>query len=163
MAARPRRAVRALCVLAALLALRVGAGVAAATPSDTPSPAPSAPAGSESAAPETGADSAESSGDEIKYGTPKEGQLNWEEFGGDADDAPKTLDEFSDFVIGTLLTGFGIVAVMSGMTVCGLMIVGVRGRSTVAKTALESSIWLWVGLFIGGSFSSIGGLLVLTN
>lgn len=66
-------------------------------------------------------------------------------------------------MIGTLLTGFGIVAVMSGMTVCGLMIVGARGRSTVAKAALESSIWLWVGLFIGGSFSSIGGLLVLTN
>ncbi|ORM35513.1 hypothetical protein [Williamsia sp. 1135] len=82
---------------------------------------------------------------------------------GDADDAPKNLDEFSDFVIGTLLTGFGIVAVMSGMTVCMLMIVGARGRSTVAKAALESSIWLWVGLLIGGSFSSIGGILVFAN
>ncbi|ORM35514.1 hypothetical protein [Williamsia sp. 1135] len=83
MAARLYRAAAwALCVLAALVVLIVGGGPATATPSDTPSPSPSAPAASESAAPEAGADSAESGGDEIKYGTPKEGQLNWEQFGG---------------------------------------------------------------------------------
>lgn len=149
---RARHRTVAATVLAAILALLLGVGTAAATPSTAPDP--SAPASSEAAETE--------GGDEIKYGTPKEGQLKWEEFGGDADDAPQNLDEFSDFVIGTLLTGFGVVAVMSGMTVCLLMIVGARGRSSVAKAALESSIWLWVGLLVGGSFSSIGGILVLT-
>lgn len=153
---RARHRTVAATVIAAILALLLGVGTAAASPSTAPDP--SAPASSEAADPTAETEG----GDEIKYGTPKEGQLKWEEFGGDADDAPQSLDEFSDFVIGTLLTGFGVVAVMSGMTVCLLMIVGARGRSSVAKAALESSIWLWVGLLVGGSFSSIGGILVLT-
>ena len=69
-------------------------------------------------------------------------------------------DRFSTQIVGYCLTGFGIAAVLGGMVVMGLMIVGFKGRSTVAKTALESSIWIWAACLLVGSASTIGGLLL---
>lgn len=140
------------------------AGIASADP--TPSiPAPSIPSAGPSAGADPSADSGTDSGgpDEIKYGTADQGQIHWERFGGSDHDSAGTLDQFAADILGYAMTGFGIAAVLGGTVVCGLMIVGVRGRSQVAKTALESSIWIWVGLLLVGSVSSICGLLLLAG
>ena len=137
------------------------AGIAAADP--TPSiPAPSIPSAGPSAGADPSADSGTDSGgpDEIKYGTADQGQIHWERFGGSDHDSAGTLDQFAADILGYAMTGFGIAAVLGGTVVCGLMIAGVRGRSQVAKTALESSIWIWVALLIAGSVSSIGGIVL---
>lgn len=165
--AQCRWAHRLLAALVLVTALWTATGVASAAPSDTPaapsSSAPAEPGQSTGADPSTAEDPASSGGDEIKWGTPKEGQLHWDQFGGNADEGPQTLDEFSTFVIGLLLTGTGVVAVITSLTICLLMAVGVRGRSEVAKRALESSIWVWAGVVLAGSFSSIGGALLLSS
>lgn len=146
--------------------LVAGAGMSWAVPStsDPASPPSSGAPTSDPAAPSDG-----SSGDEIKAGTPKEGKIHWEEFGGydpdasmdpDKSIAPETLEEFSDLIIGYALTGFGIAAVMGGLVGCGAMIVGFRGRSQVAKVALEQSVWVYVACLIVGSFSTLGGALL---
>ena len=146
------------CVLAAPCA-----GIAAADPVAPSVPGPSTgPAPSSGAtAPDPSADPDSSGGDnEIKFGTPEQGQIHWEKFGGSEKDSARNLDQFSTQIVGYCLTGFGIAAVLGGMVVMGLMIVGFKGRSTVAKTALESSIWIWAACLLVGSASTIGGLLL---
>ncbi len=151
----------------------LGTPIASAVPADPPpsaSTAPSAPAApSAGASPSAGVDPSGSPGadgasgddpDGIKSGTPQMGKLHWEKFGGGDEGAAKNMDEFSNQLIGYALTIFGIAAVVAGLTVTMLMIGGVRGRSALAKTALESSIWIWLACLIVGSFSTLGGIVV---
>ena len=138
-------------------------GVAWADPAAPSVPGPSTgPAPSSGAtAPDPSTDPDSSGGDnEIKFGTPEQGQIHWEKFGGSQKDSARNLNQFSTQIVGYCLTGFGIAAVLGGMVVMGLMIVGFKGRSTVAKTALESSIWIWAACLLVGSASTIGGLLL---
>ncbi|ASR05608.1 hypothetical protein [Gordonia rubripertincta] len=148
--------------------LVAGAGMSWAVPSASdPAPPPSSGAPTSDLDPAAPSDG--SSGDEIKAGTPKEGKIHWEEFGGYDPDAsmdpdksivPETLEEFSDLIIGYALTGFGIAAVASGLVGFGAMVIGFRGRSQVAKVALEQSVWVYLACLIVGSFSTLGGALI---
>lgn len=155
-----RARVIAAAVIAAVL-LVAGAGTGWADPSTDPSapPASGAPT-SDPAAPPAEDSSSSGTGEEIKSGTPKQGTIHWEQFGGDRSDAPKDLESFSDMMVGYALTGFGIAAVIGGLIVCGAMIVGFRGRSQLAKLALEQSIWIYLAAMIVGSFSFLGGMLI---
>lgn len=156
-------------ILTAPAAGLAGADPVPADPSAPSSSAPAAPGASgapgTSAAPDpSGSPGAgDTSSDDpngIKFGTPDMGKIHWEQFGGGDEGSAKTLDQFVTQIIGYALTGFGIAAVIGALCVCVLMIVGVKGRSSVAKTALESSIWIWVGCLIAGSFASIGGIIL---
>nr|WP_156524272.1 hypothetical protein [Gordonia sp. LAM0048] len=142
----------------AVLVLFATGGSAGAVPPTTPGES-SVPATSDPAAPPAPEESTGAEG-EIKMGTPKQGEIHWEQFGGDRTEAPRDLQSFSDTMIGYALTGFGIAAVVGGLVGFAAMIVGFRGRSQVAKMALEQSIWLYLAVLIVGSFSTIGGILV---
>lgn len=150
-------------VLAGLVAVLLGAGTAGAVPE---SAAPSSAAPSSSGAPTSDpaappADSGSGDGStDIPAGTPRQGTVHWEQFGGGTTDAPTDLESFSNTMVGYALTGFGAAAVIGTLCVFLMMIVGFRGRSQVAKLAAEQSIWVWIAVMIVGSFSTIGGLLV---
>ncbi|WP_052689177.1 hypothetical protein [Williamsia herbipolensis] len=137
-------------------------GVASADPvvPSVPGPSTGPAPSSGAAAPDPSTDSSSDGENEIKFGTPDQGQIHWEKFGGGDKGAAKNLDEFSTQIVGYSLTGFGIAAVLGGLVVFSLMIVGFKGRSTIAKTALESSIWIWAACLLVGSASTIGGLLL---
>lgn len=157
--ARARSLLAAL--FAAVFALAVGAaGAALADPSTTPAPETSAPATSDPPAtvPESEPDFDDEL--EIKAGTPKMGEIQWDEFGGDDSGAAKDLPSFVEQIVGYAMTGFGIAAVVGGLCVCLLMIAGFRGRSSLAQRAAEQTIWLWVAVMLVGSVSSIAGLLL---
>ncbi|MBT0568622.1 hypothetical protein [Williamsia sp. CHRR-6] len=123
-----------------------------------PSTGPAAPTAP--ASPPGGSTDPSDGRNEIQFGTANQGQIHWEKFGGSDTTSPKNLDEFSTQIVGYALTGFGIAAVLGSLVVFGLMIVGVKGRSTIAKNALESSIWIWAGCMLVGSASTIGGMLL---
>ena len=152
------RAIAAGIVAAVLLV--AGAGTGWADPSTDPSAPPASGAPTSDPAAPPAEDSTGGTGEEIKSGTPKQGTIHWEQFGGDRSDAPKDLESFSDMMVGYALTGFGIAAVVGGLIVCAAMMAGFRGRSQVARLALEQSIWLYVAAMIVGSFSSLGGMLI---
>ncbi len=152
----------------ALILTAPAAGLAGAdpVPADPSAPsvsAPASPPGTSAPNPSGSPGDAGTGSDDpdgIKFGTPDLGKIHWEQFGGSDEHAAKNLDDFVSQIIGYALTGFGIAAVLGALCVCVLMIVGVKGRSAVAKTALESSIWLWIGCLVAGSFASIGGIIL---
>lgn len=150
-----------LGVVAALSAVMLLApsGVAGADPDPTGQPTVTAPETSDPPAPSAAPDDGGPELD-IKAGTPKEGKIRWDEFGGPTEDAPETLDGYASMLIGYALTIVGSMAMISGLIVLILMGVGFKGRSSVAKAALESSIWLFIGVVVVGSVSTIAGIML---
>lgn len=153
----------AVLVVMMLATLSFGAGIAVADPSPAPTSAPT----SDPAAPQTTDPAAPSPSDtsdpdlKIKSGTAKEGTIHWDKFGGGTKDAPQTLDEFFKLIVGWALTIFGVMVVISGLFVCMAMGLGFKGRSGLAKAALESSLYLILAVVLVGSIGTITGLMFL--
>lgn len=150
----------ALSVAMVMIAVLLGTGGGSAIADPPPAPESSAPATSDPAPP---ASDEQGGGAEpkIKSGTAKEGTIHWEKFGGETDGAPETLDDFSKLIVGWALTLFGIFTAISSIVVCILMAIGFKGHSSVAKAALESSVWIVLGVVLVGSISTVAGVLVI--
>ncbi|UDH01778.1 hypothetical protein [Rhodococcus opacus] len=100
-------------------------------------------------------DAVEPSGEE-----PATGGVQWEEFGGDPADAPTDLNSFIDSTLGWLKTIALFAGVLGLLIVACLMVIGIRGRSEVAKKAMEGVFPVLLGTVFAGSAYVLVGIFV---
>lgn len=95
---------------------------------------------------------------EVEYTPPPTGGVRWDEFGGDPTDAPTDMRSFVNAVLGWMKTLAGIAGVLGLLTVAGLMIIGLRGRSEAARKAFDGVWPVLLGTLFAGSAYTITSL-----
>lgn len=93
-------------------------------------------------------------------GQPPTGGVQWDQFGGNPADAPADLDNFITDVLGWMKTLTLYFAVLGALASVAVIVIGMRGRSQVAKKGLEGLPAVLLGTVIASSTTAILGIFV---
>lgn len=91
---------------------------------------------------------------------PRTGGVQWDQFGGNADDAPTNLPNFIDSMIAWGKTIGLFLAMFAGLSCLFLVVIGIRGRSEVAKVGLRGLIPVFGGAAMIGLAATIAIVFV---
>ncbi|EHI39059.1 hypothetical protein OPAG_08323 [Rhodococcus opacus PD630] len=72
-----------------------------------------------------------------------------------AKDLPGQLGDRANDIIGYAKTGFMVLAMLGLLATASMAVIGIKGRSEVAKTALSHLPWAFFALVLGGGAAGL--------
>ena len=88
------------------------------------------------------------------------GGVGWDQFGGNPADAPADLDSFITDVLGWMKTLSLYFAVLGALACVAVIVIGIRGRSQVAKKGLEGLPAVLLAVTMASGAAAILGMFV---